>query len=178
MTKSSKTPRTDNHYLEKGPYGISLRFAKSWADYDHTKKLELENVELQHRYDGALGSIREHQQMVAELRRQLEEEKSLLQHYRQVAKTGLYPEKTHSEIATMVRMLLRTDLNFEPVVEAARDRIIYLADREHAEQIRADSAEAAARELWEVLDQVCKYGNGEMSYLLREKHRAKFGSQK
>lgn len=45
-----------------------------------------------------------------------------------MAKPVIYPDKTDTEIAHMVRMLMRTDLNHEAVVTAARDRILKLVE--------------------------------------------------
>ena len=40
-----------------------------------------------------------------------------------------YAHLTHMEMANKVRMLMRSDLGFEGVVQGARDRIVYLANR-------------------------------------------------
>lgn len=54
-----------------------------------------------------------------------------------------YADKSHIELAGMVRMLMRDDLYHEGVCTAARDRIVWLADKlgaanDELERIRSD----------------------------------------
>lgn len=56
------------------------------------------------------------------------QEQSLLAHFRKCADSGLMKDVGHSELAGRVRMLGRGDFDFEPILQAARDRIIWLAD--------------------------------------------------
>jgi hypothetical protein len=59
------------------------------------------------------------------------------------------PDKSDEEVAGMVRMLMRTDLNHEAVCVAARDRIMCLhkelkAARDELEAVREQNAHLSA----------------------------------
>jgi hypothetical protein len=66
----------------------------------------------------------------------------LLAHFRRCADGVTMSNLGHSELAGRVRMVMRNDLMLEPLVEAARDRIIWLADKLHTAESRAESLAA------------------------------------
>lgn len=77
----------------------------------------------------------------------LASERDLLAHFRKVVDTGLMSHLGHSELAGRVRMATHNDLMLEPLVTAARDRILWLADKLHDSDTRLQAAEGIVREL-------------------------------
>jgi hypothetical protein len=59
----------------------------------------------------------------------IDKDKALLAHFRKAIDQGVMKEVGHSELAGQVRMLTRSDLKHEVIVTAARDRILWLADK-------------------------------------------------
>lgn len=94
----------------------------------------------------------------------------LLAHFRRCATDGLMKEVGHSELAGRVRMLLRSDIDFEPTVQAARDRIIWLAEQLHvAQEALAKARKDHAQEIRDLEREARESSRDTVAF---ERHRA------